>query len=170
MIDIYKLTHKKRNLFYNIMMIFVIVISIIIISFVFYLIGEITGFGYMFFFEFIFVIIAIVIYAKRKLIEFTYYLEKRKIRIDRIYSARPKLDLLIEFKNIVFMGKYSDLPDNYKSYKKQMETFRRVDGNSLCIVHLANKKYFNAILSPSKEYTEKIMNRWNDFIDNKEVK
>ena len=169
MIEKFELKHKKRRFIFDVMIIILIIVFIMIYSFVFFLIGEFTGFRYMFYIEFVSLIIIAVFFTKKMLIEFDYYLEKRRIRVDRIYSKRPKLDIVIEMKNVAYMGSLKDMPASYKSYKIQKETFKSIDEKTFCIVHLVEKKYFTAALSPSYEFTEKILKRWNDFINNNQV-
>jgi hypothetical protein len=167
MAKIYKLEHKKRKAIVDILIILGIIVSIVLFSFIMFLIKELTGFNYVYYIEFILLIVFAVFFAKRRLIEFTYYLEKRRIRIDRIYSARPKLDLLVEFKNVVYMGVKGDMPIEYKSYKRQMETFKRMSEKSFCIVHFVGKRYYTAVLSPSLVYQDAILSGWNDYINSK---
>jgi len=165
MTEIFKLEHKKRSTLFGIMITILLLVFLIAYSFIFYLIARLTGFPYMFYIEFGTIIVFAVIFSQKKLIEFTYYLEKRRIRIDRIYSSRPKLDVVIQMKNIAYMGTYKNMPTGYKTNKKQRETFKRIDGNCFCIVHFVEKKYFNAFLSPSLAFEKKMLQKWQSFID-----
>ena len=157
---VYELKHKKRPVILDILLVLSLVIGLIVFTFLMYLIQELTGFGYMFYIEFILIIVFAIYFSKIKLIEFTYLLDGDILRIDRIYSKRPKLDLFIRMENVIFMGKVKDMPEKYKQYKKQRETFRKINNNALAIVHMIENKYFTAILTPSEAFETQLIKAW----------
>ena len=89
----FELKHKKVGFFKGILSVLAIVAGLMVLTFILYLLKEILHFPYMFWVEFVLVIVLAVYLAKTKLIEFTYYLDGDILRVDRIASARPKLDL-----------------------------------------------------------------------------
>jgi|APSaa5957512622_1039677.scaffolds.fasta_scaffold235725_1 hypothetical protein len=160
---VYELKHKKRSVLFGILLILGIVAGLILFTFLMYLLQELTGFGYMFYVEFILLIIFAIYYSRTKLIEFTYYHDGDILRIDRIYSKRPKLDLFIRMDKVAFMGKYKNLPEAYKGYKKQKETFKALSGEAFCVVHMVESTYFTAILSPSEDFEENTIKAWREY-------
>jgi len=135
-----------------------------LLTFVLYLINQFLNFPYMFWVEFVLVIVLAVYVAKTKLIEFTYYLDGDILRIDRIASARPKLDLFTRMDKIVFAGKLKNLPEAHKKYKRQRETFKRFTNDAFCVVYLSEKRYFTAVMSPSEEFEQAVISAWKEYI------
>lgn len=157
---IFELKHKKIGFFKGIMIVLVILAGLFALSFILYLLNQFLHFAYMFWVEFVLVIALAVYVARTKLIEFTYYLDGDILRVDRIASARPKLDLFTRMDKIIFAGKLKNLPEAHKKYKYQRETFKRITGDAFCVVYLNEKKYFTAILTPSGAFESAVVTAW----------
>ena len=159
----FELKHKEIPAWLGILMILGVMAGIIILTFVMYLIQSLTGVGGLFYVEFVLLTVFAVWYARTRLITFIYYLNGDILRIDRIYSRRPKLDNFIRMDKIIFMGKLKNLPEKYKKYKLQRETFKRKSGESFCVVHMIENKYFTALLSPSKSFEDALIETWKQY-------
>ena len=161
-IKTFELKHKKLPIWLGILIIPGIVVGIILLTFIMYVLKELTGLGFFYILEFLILIVTAVWLARTRLIEFTYYLSGDILRIDRIYSRRPKLDLFIRMDQVLFMGRIENLPEQYRKYRRQRETFKSFSANSFCVVHLVENKYFTAILSPSEEFETALVNAWKE--------
>lgn len=159
----FELKHKKIGFFKGVLSIVGILVGLVALSFVLFLLKEVLNFSYMFWVEFVLVIILAAYVAKTKLIEFTYYLDGDILRIDRIASARPKLDLFTRMNKIIYAGKLKDLPDAHKKYKRQRETFKRFTDDAFCVVYLNETKYFMAVLTPSEEFEQAVIAAWKEY-------
>ncbi len=160
---IFELKHKKIGFFTGILSVLGILVGLFVLTFVLYLLNEILHFPYMFWVEFVLIIALAVYVARTKLIEFTYYLDGDILRIDRIASSRPKLDLFTRMDKIIFAGKLRDIPEAHKKYKHQKETFMRLTEEAFCVVYLNETRYFTAIMTPSQEFEQAVMDAWKEY-------
>ncbi len=158
----YELKHKKMPAWLGILIIPGIIAGIIVLTFIMYVFNRLAGTGLFYILEFVIMIVVSIWMARTRLIEFTYYLSGDILRIDRIYSRRPKLDLFIRMNQILFMGKLGNLPEPYQKYKRQRETFKPFTKDSFCVVYLVENRYFTAVLDPSEDFEEGLVSAWKD--------